>query len=1194
MPIRPESEALSISNHSPLQPSLPAFFHTVTELKPTIATLLSDQGPIASGNKTQDTIPTLIGSGLPAHLTVALYNHDKLIGHTETNAEGRWKYRLEAPLGLGEHSFTVRLIDRDGSQSQSSDPYLITVEPRTPIQPTIDGVYDNTGEQTGLLNKDDVTDETRPTLLGSKLPAGLLLTIFDNGQVLGYERTSSTGQWCFRPMNSLHSGKHSFTVQLNYPDGSVSHPSEPFTLQIEPQATLKPVIDSALDDVGQEQGGIPHGGMTDDRQPTLIGGGLQSQQLVTIYLNNEVLGHVRTDDQGRWSFEPRTPLEFGEHQFKIRVSYPNGSLGPFSDNFTLTVTPLASLKPSIDGVYDSMGAQQGLLASGDVTDDPRPALFGSGLLANQWVNIYDNGLLIGSTQANARGQWSFKPSTELGNGSHLLTIRVARVDGSLSPSSEPFELMIESTASSRPVIDTVVDDVGSEQGAIANGGVTDDSRPTIFGKSPFPNQLITLFDNNHPFAQVRSDADGHWRYDPTEPLAPGQHSITVRAINPNGQPSEPSEPFLITVIAPSSNRPSIQGVYDDFGNETGLISNGGHTDDARAIISGAGLEPYLLVTIFDNGQEIGKTHANALGQWSFKPSGLSQGEHRFTVQTSHPDGSKSELSEPYVIHLTPHNQSVLQIEGVHDQVGLERGLVSHGGKTDDMYAILSGSGAQPFQEVVIYTFGQSEPVGRVRSNALGKWLFEPKGPWKEAMNTLTVRAVLPDGSEGPHSSPYVFNFQAVSPRPVIDGLYDDVGISQGLITHGGYTDDTRPSLFGKVDTQTARSVSIFLDGRNIAAITPDALGNWLYTPGHILAQGHHQFTVAINYNTGHQSAQSDPFAFNIERATSDTPTSIVTSPSMKPVIDAVFDTEGNTRGPIAPGSSTDDARPVLSGSGLHPLMGHVVIFDNGRQIGTANIDVRGNWTFKPSANLSIGSHELVIQVNYRNGTKSLQSESISFTVESAKPLIQGVYDDVGPNQGMVASGGITDDNRPTLTGGGALAHQTLRVYDDKLWIGEVRADALGNWLFEMPAALSLGKHTFTLQPIMPNGSWGLKSDAYELSIVAQSRGKSLSYQLTENHSDLILMSDAPLAQGDNHQLPLSPAISLTLTQVLIAPVDDALFAEPPPAQGDALPELTLAQIGSWHSVDTPSSEGVAGDVSFSPAIELVQLDTYAA
>lgn len=1175
-----------------LRPVLATPKTAVTDIKPTIATLLTEQGPVTSGSKTSDTLPNLIGSGLPAHIKVAVYNYDTLIGHTQTNGEGTWQYKLEAPLGAGAHSLGIRVIDRDGSQSLKSDPFLLTVEPRAPIQPVIDGVYDNTGDQTGLLDNNAMTDESRPTLLGSKLPAGLRITIFDNGQVLGHEQTSSTGQWSFRPTTPLSSGKHIFTVQLHYPDGSTSTLSAPFNLQIEPQTTVKPVIESVLDAFGPEQGGIGPGGMTDDRQPTLIGGDLQTNQLVTVYLNNTVIGHVRTNDQGRWSFSPRTPLEFGEHQFKIRVNYPNGNLGPFSEEFTFTVIPATSLKPVIDGAYDSIGAQQGLLDSGDVTDDPRPALFGSGLTAHQWVHVYDNGRLLGSVQANALGRWNFKSNLELSDGPHLLTIRVDRPDGSLSPQSEPFELTVETGVSNRPVIEAVIDDVGSEQGAIINGGVTDDARPDIFGRSPYPDQLVIILDNNRAIGQVRSDTNGHWRYEPSAPLDLGHHRITVQVINANGLPSEASEPFLITVIAPTSlNRPAIQGIYDDVGSETGLVANGGNTDDTRAVISGAGLDPHLLVTIFDNGREIGRTYTNAQGQWNFKPSSLSLGAHQITVQTTHPDGNKSEWSDPYMINVIPHDLAILQIDGVHDRVGLERGLVAPGGKTDDAYALVSGSGAKPYQEIVIYAYGQVEPIGRARSNALGKWLFEPSGPWCQDTTSLTARAVLPDGSLGPHSQTYVFDFQPVSIRPIIGGLHDQAGVIQGLVERGGFTDDTRPSLFGKVDPESARSVTLFLDGRSFATITPDALGNWLYTPSSSLSLGHHQFTVMVTHKNGFQSGHSEPFAFNIERATSNTPTSITTSPGMKPVIDDVFDTVGHDRGPIAQGGVTDDARPVLSGSGLHPLMGNVLIFDNGRHIGTANINVLGNWTFKPSYNLALGAHELVIQVNYRNGTKSLQSDPLSLTVESAKPKIDGVHDDIGPSQGNVAPGGMTDDSRPTLSGGGVLANQLLRVYDGNQWIGEVRADALGNWVFETPVTLSLGKHSFAIQTMQSNGYWDQKSQTYEITVVPQSSSKTMNYQLAQSSDDLILMAD------EGNALPASPpnATPLTLANVLAAPAGDVLFAEPRIAHASELRGLTVADMGDWNKPIAPSSEGPAADLAHTPfSLELLQMDAYAA
>ncbi|MBD4426659.1 hypothetical protein GUG96_14715, partial [Xanthomonas citri pv. citri] len=76
---------------------------------------------------------------------------------------------------------------------------------------SINSVVDNSEPHVGPLQKGDATNDTTPTLSGSAAP-GDIVSILDNGKVIGSVTADSNGKWTFTPDAALADGKHTFTV----------------------------------------------------------------------------------------------------------------------------------------------------------------------------------------------------------------------------------------------------------------------------------------------------------------------------------------------------------------------------------------------------------------------------------------------------------------------------------------------------------------------------------------------------------------------------------------------------------------------------------------------------------------------------------------------------------------------------------------------------------------------------------------------------------------------------------------------------------------------------------------------------------------------------------------------------------------------------------------------------------------------
>ena len=91
---------------------------------PAIASVVDDtgsvQGALASGAASDDTRPTLSGSGATPGDLITVFDNGSAIGSTTVQSDGRWSFTTASPtspLGEGEHKLTVTATDPVGNQT---------------------------------------------------------------------------------------------------------------------------------------------------------------------------------------------------------------------------------------------------------------------------------------------------------------------------------------------------------------------------------------------------------------------------------------------------------------------------------------------------------------------------------------------------------------------------------------------------------------------------------------------------------------------------------------------------------------------------------------------------------------------------------------------------------------------------------------------------------------------------------------------------------------------------------------------------------------------------------------------------------------------------------------------------------------------------------------------------------------------
>lgn len=834
----------------------------------------------------------------------------------------------------------------------------------------------------------------------------------------------------------------------------------------------KGAIGGAHDDVGDKRGDILPGESTDDRTPTFTGIGRPGTS-VEIVDNGKTIGTAIVGEDGKWTFTPAEPgLSDGSHNIVIIPVDKDGNKGEPSPGHQIIVDTVAPGRPLIEGVFDDVAPNEGLIASGGHTNDTTPTLSGTAE-AGTIVRILDNGVEIGSVLADADGKWSFTPDPALAEGAHEFTLISEDAAGNVSLPSLPFPIIVDTTAPTKPgagtgAIELVQDNFGPDQDDIKNGDTTDDKTPTFQGGGATPGDTVVIIDNGVEIGTAIVGEDGRWEFTPEEPgLGDGPHEIVVVIRDPAGNDSEPSDPWIVIVDATAPAAPTIGSVVDDQGNVIGPIGQDGTTDDAQPHISGTA-EPGSLVIIYDNGIAIGSERVDADGNWSHLPvPALLNGSHVLTVTATDPAGNVSQSSGEHRFELiaggTPTAPS---ITGVADDVADGIGNISPDGHTNDTLPEVSGT-AEPF--AIIQLFVNGVPAGSIAADAAGRWAITPNPALSEGANDLTVTATNAAGNTSVPSGPYPITVDTTAPATADGTLTDNVG-TIAPIEDGDTTDDSTPTFNGTAEPHA--TVIISLGNGDSYSVKVDADGNWTFTPPS-LKDGSYSFSTVVVDDAGNRSAASTPINFTIDTR------AVVIS------IDEAGDNVGVIRNPLVDGGVTDDTTPTLSGRGTPG--GTVTIYVDGKALPmTAKVDPLGRWSFEINPALAEGNYVFTATVTTPAGGESAPTAPFRLEIDltpSAAPTIDSITDDVGSVRDPLVDGSTTDDTTPTLRGTG-VAGETIIIRNGGVELHRVTVNPDGSWSFTPNPPLNNGStNVFTVvsqdaagNQSVPSGSWTIIVD----------------------------------------------------------------------------------------------------------------------
>lgn len=132
------------------------------------------------------------------------------------------------------------------------------------------------------------------------------------------------------------------------------------------------------------------------------------------------------------SLTANDPSAMAPGTYSVRVQATDGGSLSYSKAFTITVTD--DVAPATPGTPDmAAGSDTGTSSSDNITKTVRPAFSGSGAEANSTVTLYLDNVAVGTVTADASGDWTWTPSSDIAQGSH--TLEVTSKDTALNESA---------------------------------------------------------------------------------------------------------------------------------------------------------------------------------------------------------------------------------------------------------------------------------------------------------------------------------------------------------------------------------------------------------------------------------------------------------------------------------------------------------------------------------------------------------------------------------------------------------------------------------------------------------------------------------------------------------------------------------------------------------------------------------------
>ncbi|EIR7873572.1 non-fimbrial adhesin SiiE [Salmonella enterica subsp. enterica serovar Enteritidis] len=909
----------------------------------------------------------------------------------KSSTAGIWDYTWPTDMPEGQHTLTVEVTDGAGNKMTETLNFTIDI---TLMTPTIELAPD---QDTGQNKNDNLTSVTQPVfVLGSidKDVRHVELSIEHNGTFKTVVLTESADGWRYRPDSALADGSYTFTVTVTDVAGN-QQTSAPLKVTIDGTLTT-PVIELAA---GEDSGTVGDR-LTNHDRPVFDIRQVDSdvtRVMVKVTYNGKTHEEAAVFTNGQWRFTPSASWADGSYQLAVVVEDLAGNVkesAPFEVRIDTTTTINNIVLLNDTGVQNDQ-----------LTNVAKPSfrIDVPGDVVQVRVTL-DGGANWNVIRKNADGQWIFDSPNTLVDGTYTLRVEATDEAGNIANKDLVFNI------DTNIQVPTIALDAGQDTGANTADNITNISRPTFTIGNVDPDVIkVVVTIDGHDYNATKVGAG--WQFTPGNAIPDGSYNITVTVEDKAGNTAT-SKPLPV-VIDTTAEIESVTLVTDSGDSDVDNITK---VDKPQFSIVTADDITHVRVKI-DNAANWIELTKGGDGRWIFNVgSALPDGQHTLLVDVTDIAGNVAQETLQFTIDTTLREPTIV-LDPTHDT----------GDDTNDNLTRINkpvfiiGNVDNDVSHIVVHIDGRDYII----ENTGGNLTFTPDQPLSDGQHTISVTVTDIAGNTKTSAELKI----EIDTQVQIDSV--TLTTDSGVNDHDNVTNATRPS-FEIATPDDVTSVLVSFDGVNWTPISKNAAGQWEFTAGSALPDGHYTLHVQATDRAGNTANSTLGFTVDTQ-------------------IDGLSVVMLDDAGKDSTDGITNITSPRFEISAREPLQSVTVIL-NGKS-STLTQGAGNKWLFTPDTPLVDGTYKIEIVAEDIAGNKI--SKEVSFTIDTivSDPSIDLLdADDTGES----AVDNITSVTKPRFVIGNVPADIDTVVIRINGVSYPVTANGNNLWEFQVPVALNDG------------------------------------------------------------------------------------------------------------------------------------------
>ncbi len=909
----------------------------------------------------------------------------------KSSTAGIWDYTWPTDMPEGQHTLTVEVTDGAGNKMTETLNFTIDI---TLLTPTIELAPD---QDTGQNKNDNLTSVTQPVfVLGSidKDVRHVELSIEHNGTFKTVVLTESADGWRYRPDSALADGSYTFTVTVTDVAGN-QQTSAPLKVTIDGSLTT-PVIELAA---GEDSGTVGDR-LTKHDRPVFDIRQVDSdvtRVMVKVTYNGKTHEEAAVFTNGQWRFTPSASWADGSYQLAVVVEDLAGNVkesAPLEVRIDTTTTINNIVLLNDTGVQNDQ-----------LTNVAKPSfrIDVPGDVIQVRVTL-DGGTSWSQVRKNADGQWIFDTPNTLVDGTYTLRVEATDQAGNIANKDLVFNI------DTNIQVPTIALDAGQDTGANTADNITNISRPTFTIGNVDPDVIkVVVTIDGHDYNATKVGAG--WQFTPGNAIPDGSYNITVTVEDKAGNTAT-SKPLPV-VIDTTAEIESVTLVTDSGDSDVDNITK---VDKPQFSIVTADDITHVRVKI-DNAANWIELTKGGDGRWIFNVgSALPDGQHTLLVDVTDIAGNVAQETLQFTIDTTLREPTIV-LDPTHDT----------GDDTNDNLTRINkpvfiiGNVDNDVSHIVVHIDGRDYTI----ENTGGNLTFTPDQPLSDGQHTISVTVTDIAGNTKTSAELKI----EIDTQVQIDSV--TLTTDSGVNDHDNVTNATRPS-FEIATPDDVTSVLVSFDGVNWTPVSKNAAGQWQFTAGSALSDGHYTLHVQATDRAGNTANSTLGFTVDTQ-------------------IDGLSVVMLDDAGKDSTDGITNITSPRFEISAREPLQSVTVIL-NGKS-STLTQGAGNKWLFTPDTPLVDGTYKIEIVAEDIAGNKI--SKEVSFTIDTvvSDPRIDLLdADDTGES----AVDNITSVTKPRFVIGNVPADIDTVVIRINGVSYPVTANGNNLWEFQVPVALNDG------------------------------------------------------------------------------------------------------------------------------------------